>query len=120
MAGSRPFGVTLVGVIILISGVLGLVSGILGVFNREPGMGFWAAIALIVVSVIYLLVAKGLFNGSSGARFLVAIVTVVSLIAGLWQLIAVADLRLYGAAQALVAIIVLALLYSEKSKAFFR
>lgn len=122
MAGSRPFGVTLVGIIILIWGALALVFGVIALFQRGTNdtVGLWAAIITIVVGIIYLAVAKGLFNGSRISRLLVAFATVLSLVAGVWTLIAISGSRLTGAVQALVAIIVLGMLYSRRASEFFR
>lgn len=122
MAGSRPFGVTLVGIIILIWGALALVFGILALFNRGTSgtAGLWAAIITIAVGVIYLAVAKGLFNGSRISRLVVAFATVLSLAAGVWTLIAISGSRVAGGVQALVALIVLGMLYSRRASEFFR
>ena len=121
MAGTRPFGVTLVGAIILIWGALSLVFGVLALFNRgdDGGAVLGAAIVAILVGVVYLAVAKGLFNGNAMSRMIVALVTVLSLIGGIWTLLAVSGQRVAGVAQAVVAVIVLALLYGRKASAFF-
>ena len=120
MAGSRPAGVTLVFVIILIEGVLALIGGILGLFVKDMNMPLISALILILVGVVYLAVAKGLANGNSFSRLLVGLVTVIAFIGGIWTLLTASGQRLTGAAEALIAVIVLALLYSSKAKQFFR
>lgn len=121
MAGVRPFGVTVLGVLIIISGVLGLVAGIMQMFNLGGAMdtSFFAALVLAVIGLVYLLVARGLFRGSRGSRFIVAVVTVISLAHGIWVALTMSGMRLNGIVQALVAVIILGLLYSNKAKVFF-
>lgn len=119
--GPRPFGVTLVGILIFVVGVLGVITGILGIIQRDqlPGsIALSAVIATLVISVIYLLVGKGIFNGNRGSRFLVGILTLINLIAGI--ITAFAPGRLVtGLIQALVAIIILGLLYNSSAKRYF-
>lgn len=120
MTGARPFGVSLLTVIIVISGILGLVGGIVALLDFGDSVGLIGALVVLAVSVVYLLVARGLWNGSAGARLVVAIVTVISLINGVWMLIAASGQRVNGLGSVIVAVIVLAILYSRKASAFFR
>ena len=120
MAGSRPFGVSLLTVIIVISGVLGIIGGIVALLDFGDSVGLVSALVLLLVGLIYLLVAKGLWNGSSGARLVVAIVTVLSLLNGIWMLVAVAGQRWSGLFSIIVALIVLGILYSRRATIFFR
>lgn len=119
MSGARPFGVSLLTVIIVISGILGLIAGIVALLNFNDNVGLISALILVAVSVIYLLVARGLWNGSGGARLVVAIVTVLSLLNGVWMLFTASGQRWSGLGSAIVAIIILAILYSRKASAFF-
>lgn len=119
MAGARPFGVTLVGVIIVIEGILGLVAAVFALLNFKDNVGLFSAIILGAISLVYLLVAKGLFNGNSGSRLIVGIVTVIALLHGFWQLLFTPDWRLQGGLEVIVALIVLFLLYNARAKAFF-
>ena len=75
-AVGRPFIVTLLGVIVIIFGILGIIAGIGGLFS---GTGVLIALVTIILGLIYVLVARGLFRGSGGARFIIAIVTVLHL-----------------------------------------
>jgi len=119
--GPRPFGVTLVGILIFVVGILGVITGILGIIQRDqlPGsIALSAVIATLVISVIYLLVGKGIFNGNRGSRFLVGILTLINLVAGV--IMAFSPGRLVnGLIQALVAIIILGLLYNSSAKRYF-
>ena len=114
--GARPFGVTLVGVVLIIDGILALITAVLTLFGMGD-KGFTAAVlaALVggVIGLIYLAVAKGIFDGNGGSRMIVAIVTVINIIVGLFHIMS------GGIIQILVGIIVLILLYSAKAKAFF-
>lgn len=122
MAGTRPFGVSLLTVITVFYGVFAVAIGILSLIAGGGSTIVGAAIGTIIVGLIYLLVARGLWNGSSFARLLVAIVTVISLAAGVIVLIAGdgTGVKTSGAVQALVALVVLALLFNAKAKAFFK
>lgn len=115
--GPRPFGVTLVGILIVIGGISAILSGLVGLFTGDSlGLGIVALIVLLVVGLIYLAVAKGIFAGSGGARMIVGIVTVVSIIGGFFALF---GNPLGGILQIVWGLIILALLYSGKAKAFF-
>jgi hypothetical protein len=120
-AQGRPGGVTLVGVLIVIAGILGLLGGLLGLFNAEAraGLGILSLIIAVVVSVIYLAVAKGIFDGNNFSRLLVGIVTVINLIGGIIALIFVSGARLNGFISIIFALIILGLLYNRRASAFF-
>ena len=121
MAAERPITITLVGVVILIWGALSLVFGVLALFGRDNGGSavLGTSIIMIVVGVVYLAVAKGLFNGNSMSRLLVAVMTVISLIGGVWAFLTLSGQRVTGIVQAIVALLVLGLLYGRKANAFF-
>jgi uncharacterized membrane protein HdeD (DUF308 family) len=121
-AVGRPFIVTLLGVIIIIFGILGIIGGVLGLFSSE----WLIALITIILGLIYVIVARGLFSGSGGARLLIAIVTVLHLIVGIWQIITFWSSSAWGARffegliQAIIALFILLLLYTPKASAFFR
>jgi len=119
--GPRPFGVTLVGFIIFVVGALGVLGGILALIARDqyPGtLALSAIIATLVIGLIYLLVGKGIFSGNRGSRFLVGLVTVINLIAGV--IAAITPGRLVpGLVQILVSVIILGLLYNSSAKRYF-
>ena len=119
---SRPFGVTLVFILILITGILGLVAGILVLFNRNDNQtaGLTYGIVTILVSVIYLLVAKGIANGSRVSRLIVGAITLLSLIGGIWIAIVASGSRVTGLVQAGLALVILFLLYNARASSFFR
>ncbi len=117
--GKRPLGVSLVFVVILISGVLAVVAGIWRLFNRGDDIGWIAALVVILLGLIYLLVAKGIANGSRGARFVVAIVTVLSIVAATWSMILQPSVWVTAVIQILLGLIVLGLLYNARARQFF-
>lgn len=119
MAGARPIGVTIIGFVVIIEGILGLIAAIFGLFNIKDNTGLIASIILGIIALIYLAVARGLFAGGGGSRLIVGIVTFVSLILGIWTLLFNTDARIQGLIQALIAIIVLMVLYGPRARAFF-
>ena len=122
-AVGRPFIVTLLGVIIIIFGILGIIAGIGGLFS---GTGWLIALITIILGLIYVLVARGLFRGSGGARFIIAIVTVLHLLTGIWEMITFWSNAAWGARffegliQSIIALFILLLLYTPKATAFFK
>ena len=119
---SRPFGVTLVFILILIVGVLGLVAGVMVLFNRgeNENVGLTYGIVLVLISVIYLLVAKGIANGSRMSRLIVGVLTLLSLVGGIWVAIVASGQRITGVVQAGVALLILFMLYNARASRFFR
>jgi hypothetical protein len=119
---SRPFGVTLVFILILIVGVLGLIAGVLVLFNRgdNQAVGMTYGIVTIVISVIYLLVAKGIANGSRFSRLIVGLLTLISLVGGIWVAIVASGQRMTGVIQAALALLILFMLYNARASRFFR
>jgi hypothetical protein len=115
--GPRPVGVTIVGILIVIAGILGIVVSILGFIGGETaGWGITILIVGLLISLIYLLVAKGIFNGNRGSRLIVAIVTVIGLITGFFALFSNFG---SGIVQMIWSVIILALLYAGRAKEFF-
>jgi hypothetical protein len=123
MAGARPFGVSLLTIIVVIYGISAIVSGALGLLSVFGDFGTGILIAsglMILLGLIYLAVASGLWNGRSSARAIVTIVTVLMLVVGVVGMLsgngsAIAN----GAWQVIIAVVVLFLLFNSKAKAFF-
>ncbi|HYN71979.1 MAG TPA: hypothetical protein VES60_05705 [Nakamurella sp.] len=127
----RPFGITLLAVLIVVSGLLGLIGAIAVIiargnddFVRDTGVGsstlLWVGIVGVIIAVVYLLVARGLTRGSGLARGLAALVAVLSLASGIYQaIIHSGSLRWSAIVSALLALIVLMLLFSPRANAFF-
>lgn len=119
MAGARPVGVTIIGAVIVIEGILLLIGGVLGLFMGQDGVPWLVPVITGVIGLIYVLVARGLFRGSGGARLIVGILTLIALVIGVWTLLFYSGIRIQGLIQALIAIIILMVLWSPKAKAFF-
>ncbi|MCX6415072.1 MAG: hypothetical protein NTU77_10800 [Actinobacteria bacterium] len=114
--GARPFGVTLVGIIIVIGGIMNLITAVLTLFGMgDKGFtaSIFAALLIGIIGIIYLAVAKGIFDGNNGSRLIVAIISIIDIILGVFIFFN------GGFAQILISILVLILLYSAKAKAFF-
>ncbi len=120
--GPRPFGVTIVFLVIIITGLYSIVLGILRLFDRdETGLSIAAAMSMIVIGLIYVLVARGIARGGRGSRFLVSIVALLSIISALWVWISSIghNLWLTALVQILLSLIVLALLYTQRARMYF-
>ena len=127
----RPAGITLLAVLIVVSGLLGLIGSIAVIIGRgnddfvgDTGVGsstlLWVGIVGVIIAVVYLLVARGLTRGSGLARGLAALVAVLSLASGIYQtIIQSGSLRWSAVVSALLALIVLLLLFSPRANAFF-
>ena len=128
----RPGGVTFLGVLVVISGILYVISGLLALVAYAGSGGtstdltsnqrtviLVIGIVILLVGVIELAVARGLFRGSNGARLIVAIVNVLTIVAGLFAAFQSGNQRGTSVGQVVIAIIVLALLYSPKANEFF-
>ena len=117
----RPFGVTLVGILVIIAGISYVFTGIVSIFNADlrASIGLLSIIVILILGLIYLAVAKGLFDGNNFSRLLVGIVTVVGLLFGIFQLIFVSGARWNGLFGAIFSLIILGLLFSRKATLFF-
>lgn len=122
-ANNRPAGVTLVGFLIVLLGLAYVVLSVLGLIARgsEVAIGLGGLLVALAVGIVYLLVAKGIFNGNKFSRFLVTIVTVIGLLGGFMSLIfaTVQNNRVQGAVQAGVSVIILIMLHTRRAKQFF-
>ena len=128
----RPAGVTLLVVLILIGGVLEILGGVILILGhnnatvlRETGRSgnvlFSAGVVAIVVGLIYLLVSRGLAHGNGFTRLIVGLLSLLSLVAGvITSLTQYGTLRTQGIVSAVIAFVILVLLYSRRANAFFR
>lgn len=127
----RPAGVTVVAVIAWIAGALDLIAGIVMLFmlpvdavvDDYGGTGalIGAAIGSIIVGLITVIVAGGLLNGSPGARLVVTVLQILSLIGSLFLAVAYRETptAITEWIGILVSLVVLLLLWSRKATAFF-
>ena len=129
---TRPVLVTFLMVVVVIVGILQVIAGVfLMVFHRNaevvraaqttPNNVLWAGIAAVLTGLIYLAVAQGLGSGNGVARFLVALVSVVNIAFGVLAIFSYHGQVLNQAIAAMIlGFILLLILYSPQSNAFFR
>ncbi len=124
MAKKRPAGVTFIGVLIWIEAALYIVGGILallGIGTTAPaGSGYRLTVFIfsLILGVLLLAVSAALMRGSNGARILVSIVLVLAVIGGVGA--AFSGQLVGGIVNAVVAVVGLVMLYSQRADAFFR
>lgn len=122
---NRPAGVTVIGAIIVILGVIYVIGGILALIS-EIGLGIedFAAfpILMLLFGLIYVLVARGLFNGSRLAQMIVGVVTMLALIStvisAFFPPITVGSI-ISMAIAALIDLVILGVLFGRKGQMFF-
>ena len=127
----RPGGVTLLAVLIVISAVLGLIGSVIVIVARNDSdfvnstsvssdTLLWVGVIGLLNALLYLAVARGLTRGSGLARGFTTLVAILSLAGGVYGfIIHSGNLRWSSLSSALLAVIVLVLLYSPKANAFF-
>jgi hypothetical protein len=76
------------------------------------------AVTSIIIGLVIVVVARGLLRGSRGSRFVVTVFTILSLLSGVYSV--VQHQYASGILTALIAVIILALLWSGRAAAFFR
>ena len=111
----RPFGVTVIMLLIILQGIFGLVIGIIGAINWKDETPIVVSLITIIIALVYLGVAGALGRGNRGARMLIAIVTFLVLINGVVWLFSNAWA---GIVQIVISIIILLVLFSRKATAF--
>ncbi|MEP6632400.1 MAG: hypothetical protein ABJA89_18155 [Lapillicoccus sp.] len=120
----RPKLVTLVGVLVVIAGILDIVLGIVWLFYKPDGdatnnLGPVLGIAFLVIGIVQVSVARGLFQGSSRARSIVAFVIAFDIAVSTFALTAGNNPRALSFTDILFAIVIIVILYTPKANAFF-
>lgn len=125
----RPGGVTFIGVLVVISGILYVLSGVIALIayagtggeltSNQRTVILVIGIAILLFGIIELAVARGIFRGSNVARIIVAVVNVLTIISGLFAAFQSGNQRGVSFTQVVIAIIILAVLYSPRANAFF-
>lgn len=130
-SGNRPVGVTLLSVLALLIGVTDVIAGLLFVFTRNnpevkasahtsAEVLLIAGVVFLVLGLVYLAVARGLWHGSNGSRIIVNVVAVINLAAGIWLLTqSTGSTRLQAVVSILLAVILLLVVNSGRAKAYF-
>jgi hypothetical protein len=113
----RPFGVTLIMILIVINGILTVISGVISAVMLRDDINIVYSLILIILGLIYLAVAGALGRGNRAARMLIAVVTVLMLIVGVLGLFS--GNVWTAVVQVAISVIVLLVLFSRKASAFF-
>ncbi|PRY69570.1 hypothetical protein B0I08_102246 [Glaciihabitans tibetensis] len=123
---SRPGGVTFVASLCAVFGILELVAGVIWLIvlpdlveEGSAGSAYvgWSAAILIALGIAYLLVSRGLYRGSDFARFVVALVSVLHVVNGLW--LAFTGQLIGGLVVIAIAIFICSLLWTGRGAEFF-
>lgn len=113
----RPFGVTLIMILIVINGILTVISGVISALMLRDDINIVYSLILIILGLIYLAVAGALGRGNRAARMLIAVVTVLMLIVGIVGLFS--GNLVTAIVQIAISVIILLVLFSRKASAFF-
>lgn len=117
----RPGGVTIVGILVVVMGLAMLVNGGLGLARGGEGpAGIVVAVILLAVGMVYLLVAWGIFRGSRAAHLVVVVLSVIALVGSLIEVLTEEQERALSAATAVIATVVLVLLFTPRARSFFK
>ncbi len=132
MSRRRPFGVSVLVVLVWLQALLEIAGGVLLLLFRDDkevlantdfstDALLTIAIVLLIAGVITALVASALGNGSNFARWLVAILSLFNLAGGIVQVAAVHGNNVAsGISSIVIALIVLYILFAERgSREFF-
>ncbi|MET0976984.1 MAG: hypothetical protein ABWX82_15085 [Leifsonia sp.] len=129
-AVARPGGVTFIAVLVWIQGFFDIVAGLILLFNQNNaplledfgGSGglITSAIIYILVGIIIIVIARGLLRGSNGARVIVTVVELITLIGAIFLMIAAPSQFLSALITAAIALVVILLLWTGRAAAFFR
>lgn len=130
---ARPIGVTLVAVFLLVSGVLGIIGGILGFIGAanttsapvegftldSTGIGVLAGFTL-VIAVLNVIFAFGILRGSRGARMIVTILQVLTIVSAIVALVTSGGELWHTIYSLMMPILIVALLWTGSgTKEFF-
>lgn len=116
---SRPLGVTLVALLIVVAGIGLVFRGVMELLSSDQGSADTVvAVVLLVVGVAYVLVAKGIFNGNWSSRLIVSILSLVAMIGSVITLVDPEE-TVISIVQIVAAVVILALLYGGRARQFF-
>lgn len=127
---ARPGGVTLVAVLTWISGALDILGGTILLFQTSVASTveqfggssqlIASALLAILIGAVVIVVAVGLLRGSSGARVVVTVFQVLSILSSVFLAIAYPAGAIGEYIGIVVALVVIALLWTGRASAFFR
>jgi hypothetical protein len=127
---ARPGGVTLVAVLTWISGLLDVISGSVLLFQTSvdatveqfggASQLIASALLTILIGVVVIVVAIGLFRGNNASRIVITVFQMVSIILSVFLAIAYPPGAIAEYFSIAVAAVVLILLWTGRASAFFR
>ncbi len=130
MAVNRPGGVTFVAVLAWISGALDILGGTILLFQTSiastveqfGGASRLIATALagILIGVVVIVVAVGLLRGSNGARIVVTVFEVLSILISVFLAIAYPAVAIGEYIGIVFAFLIIAMLWTRRANEFFR
>ncbi|MFM7062120.1 MAG: hypothetical protein ACKO04_01315 [Actinomycetes bacterium] len=127
----RPFGITLLMTLGVISGALNVLAGIFVALDRNsasllkyafstPNQLLVMGLFVIALGALQAALALALGGGSNAVRILFAVIAVLNLGAGIWALVALhSEQRAGGAFSACVSLVVLYLLFNHRAEEYF-
>jgi hypothetical protein len=127
---ARPGGVTLVAALTWISGAINLITGVLLLFQlgnaalvaRFGGSAvvIAMAVAVMILGIVVLIVAGGLFRGSNGARVVSTLFQVLSIVAAIFVSIQAPAFLWSSVVSIVISVAVITLLFAGRANTFFR
>ncbi len=127
----RPWEITLLVIFGYIAGVFNLLTGVLVMIDREDSFLqqysfnsedqlLWFGILMSVLGLAQIFLAYKLGRGSQAVRIFYTVLAALNLGAAVWSMIALhSEQRASGVMGATVSLIVLWLLFNQKSETFF-
>ena len=126
----RPGGVTLVAVLTWISGALDILGGTILLFQTSiastveqfggASQLIASAILSILIGVVVIVVAVGLMRGSPASRIVITIFEALSIMSSIFLAIAYPAGAIGEYVSILIALVIIALLWTRRASAFFR
>lgn len=115
---SRPLGITIIAIIMGIQGILGIISGIMLLAGSGGGL-FAAGIITLVLGVLYLILAWGLWTLQTWAFWATVVLEVIALLDGIFALGQSGFFS--GIVNVVLAIVILIYLFADRNvRAAFR
>jgi uncharacterized membrane protein (DUF2068 family) len=114
----RPFGVTVIAILLIIGAVIGIVGGLMAVGVIGTATGVAVGVATLILSALQFIVALGLWSLQKWAWTLTVIVVILRIAGEVWALVAGGQLAA-SIASLVVNVIILLYLYSRKVRSAF-
>ena len=121
MTGTRPGGVTLVAVLAWISGAVNIIAGaLLLIASIMAPDALWYGLVQLVLGIVTIVLSIGLLRGRPGARVVITVVFVLSLISAVFVIFFQQAQVWSGIVSGIAVLIALVLLWTGRANEFFR